>query len=225
MSRTACVISPVTTESAASVISAAFVRGVGLRVVHDERGQRLGHRSRRHDADVLRGQRVDLFGDRDDVLVVRQDHDVVGVDVLDRVEQFGRRRVHRLPTGHDALHAELGEQLHEPVAAAHRDDGRRAPAAGRRLPAERRRAAGHRRARAWRAPRRPPRTDRSPGSAAGARRDRAPPRSAAPMSLVCTWQFHRPSPPTTTIESPIAPHPCLKSSIRSSSRSRKYITS
>ena len=25
---------------------------------------------------------------------------------------------------------------------------------------------------------------------------------AAPMSSVCTWQFHRPSPPTTTIESP-----------------------
>ena len=33
---------------------------------------------------------------------------------------------------------------------------------------------------------------------------------AAPMSLVCTWQFHRPSPPTTTIESPISPHDFLE---------------
>ena len=33
-----------------------------------------------------------------------------------------------------------------------------------------------------------------------------PASTAAPMSLVCTWQFQSPSPPTTTIESPIAPH-------------------
>ena len=45
--------------------------------------------------------------------------------MLDRVEQFGGRRVHRLPTGHHALHAELREQLDEPVTAAHRHDGRR----------------------------------------------------------------------------------------------------
>ena len=31
------------------------------------------------------------------------------------------------------------------------------------------------------------------------------------MSLVWTWQFQSPSPPTTTIESPISPQPCLKS--------------
>ena len=46
-----------------------------------------------------------------------------GVDVLDGVEQFGRRRVHRLAAGDDALHAELGEQLDESVAAAHGNDG------------------------------------------------------------------------------------------------------
>ncbi len=39
---------------------------------------------------------------------------------------------------------------------------------------------------------------------------------AAPISLVCTWQFHSPSPPTTTIESPIAPQCSLNSRIRSS---------
>ena len=36
---------------------------------------------------------------------------------------------------------------------------------------------------------------------------------AAPMSSVCTWQFQRPSPPTTTIESPSSPHADLKPSI------------
>ncbi len=76
---------------------------------------------------VLRRQRIDLLGDRDDVLVVRQDHDLVGVDVLDGVEQFGRRRVQRLPAGHDALHAEVGEQLGQPVAAAHRHHRGRHP--------------------------------------------------------------------------------------------------
>ena len=48
-----------------------------------------------------------------------------GVHLLDGVEQFGGRRVHRLATGDHALHTELGEQLDEPVAAAHRDDRRR----------------------------------------------------------------------------------------------------
>ena len=33
-----------------------------------------------------------------------------------------------------------------------------------------------------------------------------PASTAAPMSLVWTWQFQMPSPPTTTIESPIAAH-------------------
>ena len=33
-----------------------------------------------------------------------------------------------------------------------------------------------------------------------------PASTAAPMSFVWTWQFQMPSPPTTTIESPIAPH-------------------
>ena len=33
---------------------------------------------------------------------------------------------------------------------------------------------------------------------------------AAPMSFVWTWQFQMPSPPTTTIESPMSPQPLLE---------------
>ena len=48
---------------------------------------------------------------------------------------------------------------------------------------------------------------------------------AAPMSSVCTWQFQSPSPPTTTIESPMRPQASLNREISASPRSRKYITS
>ena len=48
---------------------------------------------------------------------------------------------------------------------------------------------------------------------------------AAPMSLVWIWQFHRPSPPTTTMESPMPPQACLKAAMSSSGVSKKYITS
>ncbi len=45
-----------------------------------------------------------------------------------------------------------------------------------------------------------------------------PASTAAPMSLVWTWQFQMPSPPTTTIESPIAAHASRNPGIVSSSR-------
>ena len=48
---------------------------------------------------------------------------------------------------------------------------------------------------------------------------------AAPMSSVWTWQFHTPSPPTTTIESPSASQAVRKSGTLSSGASRKYMTS
>ena len=67
-------------------------------------------------------------------LLFGQDHDLVGVDVLDRVEQLGGRRVERLPAADDALHAQVGEQLGQAVAAAHGDHrggDRRLPGAGR----------------------------------------------------------------------------------------------
>ena len=47
----------------------------------------------------------------------------------------------------------------------------------------------------------------------------------APMSSVWMWQFQMPSPPTTTIESPIPAQTCLKVGMASSSASRKYMTS
>ena len=39
---------------------------------------------------------------------------------------------------------------------------------------------------------------------------------AAPMSSVWIWQFHNPSPPTTTMESPMPAHTSLKSAMESS---------
>ena len=47
----------------------------------------------------------------------------------------------------------------------------------------------------------------------------------APMSSVWMWQFQRPSPPTTTIESPIPAHMFLNAGTLSSGASRKYMTS
>ena len=124
-SRTACVTSPVADALDRFRHRGGVLVGRRLGVVHDQRRQRLGHRARRHDEHGLGGERVDLLGDRDDVLVVRQDHDLLGVDVLDRVEQFGRRRVEGLAAGHDALHAKIAEQLGEAVAGAHGDHRRR----------------------------------------------------------------------------------------------------
>ncbi len=67
-------------------------------------------------------KRVELLGNRDDVLVVRQHDHLVGVDGLDRGEQFGGRRVQRLSARDHALHPELTEQLGQPVAAGHSND-------------------------------------------------------------------------------------------------------
>ena len=174
--------------------------------------------------DRLGRQRVDLLGDGDDVLVVGQHDDLVGVDALDRGEQFGRRRVERLPAGDDALHAELPEQLGEPVAAGHGDDragdGGQAEAGSVMARALRLIAASRTACSSATS------SNRSVTRICFGRPSRASATSiAAPMSLVWTWQFHSPSPPTTTIESPISPQASLKSWMRSSTRSRKYITS
>ncbi len=48
---------------------------------------------------------------------------------------------------------------------------------------------------------------------------------AAPMSSVWMWQFQSPSPPTTTIESPMPAHTSLNAGIDSSGASRRYMTS
>ena len=61
--------------------------------------------------DRLGRQFVELLGDGNDVLVVGQDHDLIGVHRFDRGEQFGSRRVQCLSAGDHSLHAELPEQL------------------------------------------------------------------------------------------------------------------
>ena len=48
---------------------------------------------------------------------------------------------------------------------------------------------------------------------------------AAPMSSVWMWQFQMPSPPTTTIESPMPAHTSLNAGMAESGASRKYMTS
>ena len=47
----------------------------------------------------------------------------------------------------------------------------------------------------------------------------------APTSLVWMWQFHSPSPPTTTMESPIPAQTSLKAGMVSSGASSMYMTS
>ena len=118
VSRTALVISPVTTDWAPSLISSRLTYDVRLGIVENECGERCGHRRGRNHSDLLHRQRIELFGDRNDVLVVRQDHHLIGVDGLDCGEELGRRRVERLPTGDDSLHTELPEQLGQAIAAA-----------------------------------------------------------------------------------------------------------
>jgi hypothetical protein len=49
--------------------------------------------------------------------------------------------------------------------------------------------------------------------------------TAAPMSLVWMWQFHVPSPPTTTMESPMPSHTRRKVGMVSSAASSRYMTS
>ena len=48
---------------------------------------------------------------------------------------------------------------------------------------------------------------------------------AAPMSSVWMWQFQMPSPPTTTMESPMPAHTSLNAAMVSSGACRKYMTS
>ena len=48
---------------------------------------------------------------------------------------------------------------------------------------------------------------------------------AGPMSSVWMWQLKMPSPPTTTIESPMPAHTSRKAGMASSGASSRYITS
>src|SRR3546814_8678911 len=66
---------------------------------------------------------LDLLGHEDDVLVVREDHDRVGRDVLHHGEELGGGGVHRLAAGDDALHAERVEDPPYAAARGHRPHG------------------------------------------------------------------------------------------------------
>ena len=94
---------------------------VGLGVVGQKRGEALADAPGGHDRDRLGRLAVDLLGHRDDVLVVRQDHDPIGGAGLDRGEQVGGRRVHRLAAGDHPLHAEAVEDPPDAVADGHGD--------------------------------------------------------------------------------------------------------
>ena len=52
-----------------------------------------------------------LLGGEDDVAVVRQDHDLLDAEVLDRLEQLGGAGIHGLTAVDDGVAAELAEQL------------------------------------------------------------------------------------------------------------------
>ena len=166
------------------------------------------------------GVGVDLLGHGDDVLVVGQDHDLLGRHRLDRGQQVGGRRVHRLAAGHDALHAEAVEDALDAVAGGDRHDRGRdglgdvrrhlddVVGAGLADPAlllDLLHQVGD------------PDLPGRPQSTAAS--------MAAPMSSVWMWQFQMPSPPTTTIESPMPAHTSLKAGTASSCASRKYMTS
>jgi hypothetical protein len=76
---------------------------------------------------------MDLVGRRhDDVLVVGQQHDFVGGERVDRLEQVGRGGVHRLPALDHLLGAEALEQAAVSSARDHGDHARTRGAAGER---------------------------------------------------------------------------------------------
>src|SRR5690606_2629776 len=93
-----------------------------LGVVAHEGGEALGDAPGGHDPHRAARVGVDLLGDRDDVPVVGQDDDLLGRHRLDGGQQVGRRRVHRLAAGDDALHAEAVEDALDAVAGGDGDD-------------------------------------------------------------------------------------------------------
>ena len=170
-SRTALVTSPVATDNAClGHLLDAIRLDAGLGVVHDECCQRLGHRAGRASTTTcLAVSGVDLFGDGDDVLVVRQDHDLIGIDPAQRCR--AARTVDGFivcPPVTTPWTPSWANSSTRPSPAAHRDDrgrDRRAGRLRRASNAHRRvcgRSAGCRRVRrrGERAPRRPLRRGR-----------------------------------------------------------------
>ena len=122
-SRTAWVTSPVRDPFDRGSHRRVVARRSARRVVVDQRGERFAHAGGRHDRRPAWSVRSStwratgtmflLFGSTTtDVRVAR----------LDRFEDLRRRRVHRLATRDDLLHAEAREQAAHAVADTDRDD-------------------------------------------------------------------------------------------------------
>ncbi len=97
-SRTARVTSPGSTLRGRFAHAGRVAPAAGGRVVGQKGGEPLDDAPGRHHPHRLLAQRVHLLGHRPDVLVVGQDHHLVGVDELDRLEKVGGGGVHRLAT-------------------------------------------------------------------------------------------------------------------------------
>ncbi len=94
--------------------------GVTLRVVLEKGGEAFLDAGSRDDPDRLGGLDGRLLGDRNDVVVVREDHHLFAGGHLDGEEQVGGRRVHRLTPAHDLMHAQRAEDAPNTVAGADR---------------------------------------------------------------------------------------------------------
>ena len=94
----------------------------GLRVVVEQGGEALLDAGGVDDVRRLRRELGDLLGHGVDVLVVREDHDLVARHRVHDLEDLRRRGVHRLPAGDDVVDAERVEDPADAVAGRHRHD-------------------------------------------------------------------------------------------------------
>ena len=111
LSRTACVTSPARTRPAASSIAATFSSSDAWASYTTSAASASTTAAVGTTVDRAIGELGHLARHGHDVLVVGQHDHAVGRAPLDRFEDLRGRRVHRLPTGHDLLHAEAGEEL------------------------------------------------------------------------------------------------------------------
>ena len=72
-------------------------------VENEQGGERLRHARRWNDCTGLFGNIGTALRSHDDVLVVRKDDDRIGIDAIDRIEQFLRGRIHGLTTRNDHI--------------------------------------------------------------------------------------------------------------------------
>ena len=169
-SRTARVTSPATTLRPASAMASALL-GAGASgsyassAANPSAMPRVGTTRT-----VFRSSASTCSATGDDVLVVGQDHHLVGRRRLDGLEELGGRGVHRLAAGHDVVHAERAEDAADAVAGGHGHHARVGDRPGRRRLGPAPRAPPPR---APTAPPRPARPGRSPGCSRGRPASRA----------------------------------------------------